>query len=139
MNLAGSAKNVPRQTSRLRQLSSSLSQATCTLVSRVVKPDGDEPRVWHWTSLYSPHHVRTSFSHHIRRSKKASTFTRPTMCSCMALESIIYIMCACNHSIVEYPELRRGCSMITSHFLVWYHGHSLGVSCLHGLQPQLYG
>jgi len=44
MNLAGSAKNVPRQTSRLRQLSSLLSQTTCTLVSRVVKPDGDEPR-----------------------------------------------------------------------------------------------
>ena len=43
MNLVGSAKMVPRQTSRLRQLSSLLSQTTCTLVSRVVKPDGDEP------------------------------------------------------------------------------------------------
>ena len=41
--MAGSAKMVPRQPSRLRQLSSSLSQTTCTLVSRVVKPDGDEP------------------------------------------------------------------------------------------------
>ena len=32
---------------RLRQLSSLLSQTTCTLVSRVVKPDGDEPMVLH--------------------------------------------------------------------------------------------
>jgi hypothetical protein len=44
MNLAGSAKMVPSPPSRLRLLSSSLSQTTCTLVSRVVKPDGDEPR-----------------------------------------------------------------------------------------------
>ena len=43
MNLAGSAKMVPSGPIRLRQLSSLLSQTTCTLVSRVVKPDGDEP------------------------------------------------------------------------------------------------
>jgi hypothetical protein len=43
MNLAGSAKMVPSPPSRLRLLSSLLSQSTCTLVSRVVKPDGDEP------------------------------------------------------------------------------------------------
>ena len=46
MNLAGSAKNILRQPSWLRQSSSSLSQTMCTLVSRVVKPDGDEPSIW---------------------------------------------------------------------------------------------
>ena len=34
---------VPRSPSPLHQLSSLLSQTTCTLVSCVVKPDGDEP------------------------------------------------------------------------------------------------
>ena len=69
MNLAGSAKNVPRQPSRLRQLSSSLSQTTCTLVSRVVKPDGDEPMGDHLFFHEVQKCVRS-------RAKNASNYSR---------------------------------------------------------------
>ena len=51
MNLAGSAKMVPKHTSRLHQTSSSLSQTTCTLVTRVGNRMG--------TSLDIPHTLAT--------------------------------------------------------------------------------